>query len=240
LSKYTGAKKAFKLADHRVSRFGFRHIDHLVENKAEAQLHSGRMVNRLLCMVQQAGVTVMNQVDVKKVDKDSGAVVIESNLPVPLRTKQLLICTNAFSPELIPGVEVVPARGQVLLTSPISKLPFRGTFHYEEGFYYFRDLGDRVLLGGARNKAFKEEETTAFSVSDTIQQELERFLKDVVLPGQSYTIEHRWSGIMGMGKKKLPVIKKLEPGIYCATGLGGMGVTLSPIVGEKVAKMMGV
>ena len=68
--------------------------------------------------------------------------------------------------------------------------------------------------------------------------ELERFLKEVILPRQKYTIEHRWSGIMGMGSGKFPIIKRVEKNVYCAVRLSGMGVALSPVVGDIVARQM--
>jgi glycine/D-amino acid oxidase-like deaminating enzyme len=238
VARITGRKKVFRIADKKIKRFGFKQVSHLVENDTEAQLHSGKMVQCLLTLVQSMGVTVLNQVEVKRISSNSSGIMLESNLPEVLKTNQLLICTNAFSQQLFPEVQITPARGQVLVTSPLKDLKFKGTFHYDEGFYYFRDLGNRVLLGGARNKAFSEEETTDMDVSSLIQDELERFLRDVVLPGETFTIDHRWSGIMGMGKSKTPEIKKLQKNIYCAVGLGGMGVTLAPILGEEAAKLM--
>jgi gamma-glutamylputrescine oxidase len=238
LQKITGKKKIFRIADKKISKFGFHNIAHLVENETEAQLHSGKLIQCLLMLVQKMGVTVMNQVDVKKINRSASGITLETNLPVTLKTDQLLICTNAFSRQLFPELEIVPARGQVLVTSPIQNLRFKGTFHYNQGFYYFRDLGNRVLLGGARNKAIENEQTTEMEVSSFIQDELERFLREVVLPGERYTIEHRWSGIMGMGKTKTPQIKKLHKGVYCAVGLGGMGVTLAPVIGEQAAKLI--
>ena len=238
LSGITGKKKNFILSDNKIKKFGFANIEHLVENETEAQLHSGKLIQCLLTLVQSLGVHVMNRVEVKKINSSSSGITLETNLPVLLKTSQLLICTNAFSKELLPGLEITPARGQVLLTSPIKDLRFKGTFHFDEGYYYFRDLGKRVLLGGARNKAFKEEETTEMTVTSGIQDELERFLREVVLPGENFSIDHRWSGIMGMGKTKTPDIKKLQKDIYCAVGLGGMGVTLAPVLGEKAAKLL--
>jgi len=61
----------------------------------------------------------------------------------------------------------------VLVTSPIKKLPFKGAFHFDEGFYYFRNLGNRVLLGGARNKAPEAEQTDEQVTTTLIQNELE-------------------------------------------------------------------
>ena len=127
-------------------------------------------------------------------------MILETNLPISFKTEQVLICTNAFVKSLLPDLDVLPARGQVLLTEPIEGLKLKGTFHYDEGFYYFRNLGNRVLLGGARNKFFKEEETFSADVSEPVQQELERFLKEIILPGIPYQISQRWSGTMAIGK----------------------------------------
>ncbi|HEV9036088.1 MAG TPA: FAD-dependent oxidoreductase, partial [Puia sp.] len=121
---------------------------------------------------------------------------------------------------------------------PIDNLPFKGTFHYDEGFYYFRDLGDRVLLGGARNLAIEEENTDEMILSDKIQTTLERFLREVILPGRSYKIDCRWSGIMGMGAEKMPILKAINDHVFCAVRMSGMGVALAPVIGEKVARLM--
>ncbi|RYZ61103.1 MAG: FAD-binding oxidoreductase, partial [Chitinophagaceae bacterium] len=150
------------------------------------------------------------------------------------------LCTNAFTKQLLPDEDIVPARGQVILTSPIPSLPFNGTFHADEGFYYFRNLGNRVLLGGARNKAFEEEATDVMETTENIQGELERYLAEVILPRfqNQYTIDHRWAGIMAFGKEKSPIVKQISPSLFCAVRMNGMGVALAPVVAQNVAKMM--
>jgi glycine/D-amino acid oxidase-like deaminating enzyme len=137
-------------------------------------------------------------------------------------------------------LDIIPARGQVLVTSGIKDLPWQGSFHSDEGYYYFRNLGKKVLLGGARNKAFREEETTQMQISDTIQNELERYLDEVILPNNKgqYTIDYRWSGIMAMGSEKMPIVKEVEPNIFCAVRMSGMGVALAPVAGQTVSKLM--
>jgi gamma-glutamylputrescine oxidase len=238
LRKALGQEKIFKLSDDKITKFGFKNVEHLIENKLEAQLHPGKLVQCLLSKVQALGVLVLNGVEVKNFKTTSNAVTVETNLPQLLTTHQLLICTNAFAKELLPDINIEPARGQVLVTSPIKKLSFKGTFHYDEGFYYFRNIGDRILLGGARNIAFEEEKTTAFETTSLIQSELEDLLKEKILPGKKFTIEHRWSGIMGMGKEKMPIVKKISPGIFCAVRMSGMGVALAPVAAENIALLM--
>jgi glycine/D-amino acid oxidase-like deaminating enzyme len=184
------------------------------------------------------GVTVLNCIEIKSFEKTGDQVELQTNQHFNLSTDQLLICTNAFAKQLLPGLDVEPARGQIVLTSEIPNLKWKGTFHYDEGFYYFRNLGNRVLLGGARNKAFDEEHTYELSTSETIQTALEHFIHEKILPATSFTIEYRWSGIMGVSNEKMPVVKQISDQIFCAVRMGGMGVALAPVIGEKIARLM--
>lgn len=238
LKKITGLQKTFRLVNDKIGDFGFAGVQHLIENRAEGQLHAGKLCQALLRQVQSMGVTVLNNIEIQRYEKVNGHVLLHTNLPVSFTASQLLVCTNAFARQLLPQLDIEPARGQVLVTSPIDGLPFRGTFHYEEGFYYFRNLGDRVLLGGARNKAFEAERTDQLTITSEIQDELERFLRDTILPGRNFSIEHRWSGIMGMGSEKMPIVQAVNDHVWCAVRMSGMGVALAPVVGEKIARMM--
>jgi glycine/D-amino acid oxidase-like deaminating enzyme len=238
LKKITGKQKIFRLQNEKLDRFGFAGIRHLIGNEWEAQLHSGKLCQALLRLVQSMDVTVLNNIEITGYEKVNGQVLLHSSQAPPLLSSQLLVTTNAFARQLLPQLDVVPARGQIIVSSPIENLPFKGSFHFDSGFYYFRNLDNRVLLGGARNKAFEEETTTEMELSGTIQHELECFLREVVLPGRHYTIEHRWSGIMGMGGEKMPIIRTVNDHVSCAVRMSGMGVALAPVVGEKIAALM--
>lgn len=236
----TGKKKTYKLVDEQIAKFGFGCTRHLVRNKLEGYLHPGKLVNALLRNVQEMGVQVFMQTEIKSFERKGNVIELQTSQQFNLSATQLLICTNAFANNLLPGEDVIPARGQVLLTSPIKNLPWKGTFHSDEGFYYFRNVGKRILLGGARNKAFEEERTTDMDTSVFIQTHLQNYLDEVVLPNYKgqYTIENRWAGIMAMGKEKMPVVKEVEPNIFCCIRMGGMGVALAPVVSQQVAEMM--
>lgn len=240
LKPVTGTKKTFRKADDRISTYGFGQTQHLVKNDLEGSLHSGKLLSALLQTVQGMGVQVFTAVDVRNFHVFDETIELETNRQLSFFTKKLLVCTNAFAKELLKDIDVVPARGQVVLTSPIKNLPWKGTFHSDEGFYYFRNLGERVLLGGARHKAFAEEQTTEMDISEKIQGELERYLATVVLPqfAGKYAIENRWSGIMAMGSEKMPIVKQVLPNVFCAVRMSGMGVALAPIVGREVTSLM--
>jgi gamma-glutamylputrescine oxidase len=238
LKKIIKTQKTFRLQDDKLAGFGFAGVQHLVENRTEGQLHPGKLCVALLRLVQSMGVTVLNNIEIKGFERDNGRLLLHTDQPFTLSAGQLLVCTNAFARQLLPQLDTAPARGQILVTSPIDKLSFKGAFHFEQGFYYFRDLGDRVLLGGARNLAMEEEQTDQLTITDRIQHELERFLRETILPGKTYTIDHRWSGIMGMGKDKQPILEQVEDGVFCAVRMSGMGVALTPVIGEKIADLM--
>lgn len=240
LKPITRKKKTFELIDDKISEFGFGHTKHLIKNKSEGYLHSGKLIKALFQRVQSLGVQVLPGIEIKGYEVVKGKVELRADRDYNLSAKQVLVCTNAFANKLLPQLDIVPARGQVLVTSEIKNLPWQGSFHSDEGFYYFRNIGKRVLLGGARNKAFTEEETTAMQITGTIQNELERYLNEIILPDHKgqYSIDYRWSGIMAMGSDKMPIIKEIEPNIFCAVRMSGMGVALAPMVGRYVTKLM--
>lgn len=224
----------------KIKQLGFQAIEALAFSSLEGQLNSAKLVLALQQAVQSKGVHILFNTEVKKFKSHKKGVTIHTNLEAPLETKQLLICTNGFAKQLMPGLDVVPARGQVFITEPIPNLKFKGTYHFDEGFYYFRNVGNRLLLGGARNKDFKNEKTYSLETSTIIQKTLEDFMMKRILPKGSKKpkIELRWSGTMGMGKIKKPIIEEVQPNIFCAVRMSGMGVAIAPIVAERVVKLM--
>jgi len=138
------------------------------------------------------------------------------------------------------GIEadVNPARAQVLITKPIHNLELKGTFHYQQGYYYFRNIDNRILLGGGRNLNFEGETTTSFEQTDQIKNALIDLLHNVITPNQPVEIEHFWSGIMGVGKTKKPIIKLIHPNIAVGVRLGGMGVAIGSLVGKEISEII--
>ena len=148
-----------------------------------------------------------------------------------------MIATNGFSEKL--GIaQVKPARAQVLITKPIKDLEIKGTFHVDKGYYYFRNIDDRILFGGVRNLDFKSEETTEIAQTELIQRKLEELLSTTVLPETSFEIDQRWSGIMGVGRQKNPIVKQISENVYCGVRLGGMGAAIGSLVGKELSELI--
>ncbi|MEG2101061.1 MAG: FAD-dependent oxidoreductase, partial [Flavobacterium sp.] len=108
----------------------------------------------------------------------------------------------------------------------------------DRGYYYFRNIDDRILLGGGRNLDFEGETTTEFGQTKIIQNKLEELLKNVILPNQDFKIAHRWSGIMGVGNSKSSVVAQLSENVFCGVRLGGMGVAIGSLIGTELADLI--
>jgi glycine/D-amino acid oxidase-like deaminating enzyme len=71
-----------------------------------------------------------------------------------------------------------------------------------------------------------------------VQKKLEDLLKKVILPNQEFKIQHRWSGIMGIGNSKKPIVEQLSENVYCGVRLGGMGIAIGSIIGTELADLV--
>lgn len=217
--------------------FGFENIcDQVIRNKFEAQIDTGKMMIALLQKVASDNILILNSQTVNEFeDSDSGVKITTDDFSFV--AKKLFIATNGFASKVV-GDDVIPARAQVLITRPIENLTLKGTFHFDEGFYYFRNINNRILFGGGRNLDFEGERTTEFGQTDLIMNSLESILKNVILPRHNFEIDQRWSGIMGVGSSKSPIVKKLSPNVFCGVRLGGMGVAIGSLVGRDLADLL--
>ncbi|MBK5285711.1 MAG: FAD-binding oxidoreductase, partial [Bacteroidia bacterium] len=234
----TGIKEVYWTADERISEFGFDGVSHMLFNCAEGQVNTGQMMNVLLNKVRALGVNIINGFPVKNFSEQENHVDIIADNGLNIKAKKLLIATNGFAQQLVPELDVTPARAQVLITKPISGLKWKGIFHYDEGYYYFRNVGDRVLIGGGRNLDFEGEATTEFGLTEQIQNRLEQMLRKIFLPENNFKVDMRWSGIMGLGDKKITIVRHLSPHIFCSVRMGGMGIAIGSLIGEEAAEMI--
>ncbi|UOK43337.1 MULTISPECIES: NAD(P)/FAD-dependent oxidoreductase [Flavobacterium] len=220
-----------------VDRFDFKGIhEYLIFNPFEGQIDTGNMMQALLKEASTNNILILNRQTVTDFH-DSGNGVQVNTTDFSFTSKKLLFATNGFADKLTKG-EVRPARAQVLITEPIPNLDIKGTFHIDGGYYYFRNIDNRILLGGGRNLDFEGEATSEFGLTEKIQNRLEQLLSEVILPNTEYKIAHRWSGIMGLGSHKKPIIEQLSENVCCGVRLGGMGVAIGSLVGQELADLV--
>ena len=220
-----------------IDRFNFNNIfENLIFNPFEGQIDTGNMMQALLKETISKDILILNQQNVTSFQDLNDKVEVVTN-EISFTTNKLLFATNGFAAELTKG-QVKPARAQVLITKPVENLDIKGTFHLDQGYYYFRNIGNRILFGGGRNLDFDGETTTDLSQSKIIQNKLEELLKTVILPNQNFEVEHRWSGIMGVGNHKKPIVEQLSNNVYCGVRMGGMGVAIGSLIGKELADLV--
>ncbi|MFI1770689.1 NAD(P)/FAD-dependent oxidoreductase [Thalassobellus citreus] len=221
----------------KANRFQFKNIkDQYIFNQFEGQLDTGKMMEALLLKVQTKGIKILNNIEVEHFSEAANSVKIKTN-QFEFSTSKLCIATNGFASQLLLE-NVKPARSQVLITKPIKNLHVKGTFHLDKGYYYFRNIDDRILLGGGRNLDFKGEETTELNQTALIQNKLETLLKTTILPETPFEIDYRWSGIMGVGNQKKAIVKQVSNHVFCGVRLGGMGVAIGSLIGKELAELI--
>jgi len=218
--------------------FGFKNVQkRLIFNQNEGQLDTGLMMQALLRKVTEKDIFVLNLAKITSFLSKNDEISLILDNSEEIKVKKLFIATNGFAKQFLSD-DIVPARAQVLITKPIKNLHIKGTFHLDKGYYYFRNVDNRVLFGGGRNLNFKAEETTENGLTELVQMKLEQLLRTTILPDTAFEIEHRWSGIMGVGGKKRPIVKKLEDHVYCGVRLGGMGVAIGSTIGRQLADLV--
>lgn len=216
--------------------FAFQNIhSKYITHQFEGQLDTGKMMSSLLDLAHRKGIRILNNVDVKSFEETGDGVTVLTD-GFEFKAHKLFIATNGFAAQLIEE-EVQPARAQVMITRPIENLHIKGTFHFDEGYYYFRNIDNRLLFGGGRNLDFKAEKTEVFGQTRLVQEMLESLLKEVILPDTPFEIDQRWSGIMGVGTQKKPITKQLSNHVFCGVRLGGMGIAIGSLVGNELAAL---
>ena len=237
--------RPFRAALGARERFGFPpgRVVGTVECPTDGALHSGFLVRALLARAQRLGATVLAGVEVDAVEEAEGHAAVCVRHAVlgerfAFRAPQVGVTTNAFARGLFPELDVVPGRGQVLVTEPLPGHRLDSTFHADRGDLYFRGLGDRILLGGGRHTDVPSETTLDFAVTGPIQAYLERFLHDVVLPGRHVAIEHRWAGTMAFGGDRLPILRRHSPHVSLGVRMSGIGVAIGSRIGDRLADLM--
>lgn len=206
-------------------------------NHLESQLNPMMMMYNMLSQAALLGIEIHNNIAVERYNDLGKEVKLFLKNGINICASKVIICTNAFTNDIVSDQDIVPARNQVFVTEPIDNLPIMGTFHYDRGYIYFRNIKNRILIGGARNIDSNEESTSEFGENPKIFDHLCQLIKDKI-GIRSFKIEKKWSGIIATGKSKVPIIKEISQNVYLAARLGGMGVAIGSKVAQDVTNLV--
>src|SRR5437773_519600 len=150
----------------------------------------------------------------------------------------VILATNAYTSQLVPGVKIQPTRAQMLATAPestrITDLPVYS--HY--GYRYWRQLASgEVLVGGWRDTSLETEKTDDAEPTEEIQERPEDAARKL---GAKAEITHRWAGTMGFTESGLPLAGSIDgmPNVYICAGFTGHGMGFAFMTAKQVAEQI--
>src|SRR5690606_34827451 len=130
------------------NQFGFKNIQpKLIYSAFEGQIDTGKMMLGLIKKATEENILILNSSEITGISDEGKSVSLQLNSSEDISAKKVFIATNGFAKQFL-NEDVKPARAQVLVTKPIENLQVKGTFHLDKGYYYFRNIENRILFGG--------------------------------------------------------------------------------------------
>lgn len=235
LSSITASNDTFSVVPLQ-NRLNFH--SNIIHNSLEGLIDTGELMKSIVRKAEDLDIDIYRGLILNNYNCRLGGVDLYFNqIEDLLRCRQLVLCTNSLTQHIVPEVDVIPSRNQVIVTSKVDTTGMSGGYHFDAGYTYFRALNGRILLGGARNRFPQEDNTSDLGLNQSNIDHLVEFLKIRILKQQDFTIEHHWSGILSGGSDRTPIVKRMDDHVTVAARLGGMGVAIGSIVGQEAATL---
>jgi glycine/D-amino acid oxidase-like deaminating enzyme len=206
-----------------------------IYNQLEGSIHTGKMMRSLKERCNGLGVEFFNGLNVEEIHLNGDKVVVNIE-GIEIKPRRVFVCINGFAKKLLPSLEVTAVRNQVLVTSKLRRPILESTYHVDEGYIYFRPIDDRLLIGGFRNTDKENETTSEFGITSFIQEKIEDFIVNYIT-SEKITIDYRWSGILGVGETKVPIVERYNENVFVGVRMGGMGIAIGNLIGKKLSEL---
>ncbi|MGB0423940.1 MAG: NAD(P)/FAD-dependent oxidoreductase [Flavobacteriales bacterium] len=232
--EHLNEKEVFLDASEKCKKQDLRSIEGAIENRLEGSINTGKMMKTLLQLCQENNIQIHRGVNVENFTEDNNAVHTRTSEGT-FSSKQLYLCTNGFTKSVTQGIDVQPVKNLVLVSEPIENLKLKGTFHMDEGYVYFRNIENRILIGGGRHWDTDAENADPSQINAIIRERLCDLSYELLPSLGKLNFEYQWNGYLGVGTDKTPIIKKMSPRVQCGVRMGGMGVAIGSEIGEQLA-----
>jgi len=206
-------------------------IDH-----GAGHIHPLKLATGLAKAASDEGVNLYEQSEVLSVDDSQGDSTLIKTSQASVRAPMLVLACNGYLDELHGGVQqrVMPINNFVIATEPLGArakelLPADNAV-YDTRFVvnYFRLSHDhRLLFGGG--------ETYGYRFPQDIASLVRKPLLQVFPQLEQVKIDYTWGGTLAITRSRLPYVRKLNPGLYSASGYSGHGVALAVETGKLIA-----
>lgn len=204
-----------------------------IEQPQDCAIQPYHFVNSIF---QQSGAELVANNELYAIEQTEADYVMVYTRQYAFRAKHVLLCTNAYSPNIHPYFigKVIPNRAQVLVTEPLDQSLIPSCGYSDYGYMYYRMTFDnRFLVGGARNLYQElEGDTTDDRVNEQVQSALEdycrKYYPETIGADGQLNVHRRWAGIMGFTPDSIPLVGTLPdmPNVGFAVGFTGHGLAM--------------
>lgn len=234
IAPVTGNTQTFKnIPSHQLHSMDAAAIEQAISSPLEGCIDTGHMMQALQSEVHKAGIDLVHGCHVTGIQSGSQPRIRISETAAGgtwFETERVLLTTNAFARELLDDLDVHPATNLVLVTEPLTTLHPQPTVHIDAGYVYARSIENRLLIGGGRHWGIDAPEALEARLLETMH---------AIWPeSKSVKVDHRWTGVLGIGHARLPIVQVVESGIHVAVRLGGMGVAMGMQCGQQAAALV--
>ena len=197
----------------------------VISSPMEGILDTSKLYRATLSKALSEGIDIINGCKIQNIERDGEGFRLDFDFGF-FEAKEVMIAANAFAKELIPDLDVQPSVNRVLVTEEIPGLNFDGSCHYDRGYVYLRRIGNRMLIGGGRQWGDGD--------SIEVENKLKSFLSKHIEGTSEAQIEYNWTGHLGVGASRDPIVKTIEPGLHVGVRMGGMGVAIGGVIGREL------
>ncbi len=208
-----------------------------VKHKWEGQLHPARLCQAWMKKCREEGIDIMEGLECLSSESSASGFEVRTQGPV-FSAGRLLWATNGAISTVYPNLDVKPVQNHVWVFPEQVPLSWEGNIHAESGYVYARSIGKKLLIGGARHQQQHQGKDLTDNGEQIYAYLLDfarQFLWENGGPDDPQPEAH-WTGFLGVGDHKQPILEEIGEGEFILARLSGMGVALSTYLGREMAK----
>lgn len=201
----------------------------------DGQINANHYTKALFKSLQQRRISRYFNTNVTDIIRQNGYYQIVSSQG-DLYAKKVIVASGAWSSQLLKQYqlprEVVGVKGEVLLMEH-DDLNLQQTVFMTNGCYIVPKAPNRYLIGATS-------EFDNYSVGNTEQgvSWLKHYATERIPELANARIMKQWSGVRPYTDGELPIMDRVDDGLYVITGHYRNGILLSPVIGRDIANWL--
>ena len=212
----------------------------------DGALHPARWIRALAADAERAGARICegSEVEAPVAAPDEGPLKVLADRRAgggEVRARHVIVAADGALPALVPRYEgrVRARRLHMVATAPAAERLTDHLVYARWGYEYFQQRPDgRILAGGFGDLDGEASYTGEPDGDPGIWERIGRYLGEDL--GVSAQITHRWTGTVGYGDDRRPVVGAVpdRTGLWVAGGYSGTGNVPGFLAGQQLADMV--